>query len=506
MLDGRQVLLNLSASELQRIPIDEPFVAIANRQQPAIDEFILAKIFKPITPHFRILTTKDLKISYKERYEQLRSVKLSLRSPILQFDQLDMLSTSLANQHSLGICIDYFDDTFWNLPRRQSLKSLFKIIKTLQVPIVPIHLEYDPNLCNPELKLQVRIGQPISVQMQKQFTAIDRFRKFVQTKIYALGSALEVQKFYLPQQAAADQQVPLIDPIPQHLLEQDIQYLKFQNLLSAQGDFDVFIAKATDIPNIIKEIGRLREKTFRAVGEGTGKCYDLDEFDLYYEQLFIWDRVAKRLVGGYRLGRGDDIFHTYGVEGFYIYSLFKIRHPFFKVMQQSVELGRSFVIETYQKKRLPLYLLWRGILFFLLRHPQYRYLYGPLSISKYYSQVSKSIIVAFIRKFYFDHHLAQYLRPRKPFQLKLERLDIDVLLDQFKGNLGNLDQFIEDIEPQHFRIPILMKQYIRQNARFISFNVDPNFSDALDGFMILDLNDVPYTTIQALQKESSCNK
>ncbi|HMR44192.1 MAG TPA: GNAT family N-acetyltransferase, partial [Saprospiraceae bacterium] len=220
-------------------------------------------------------------------------------------------------------------------------------------------------------------------------------------------------------------------------------------------------------------------------------------------QLIIWDREEKRIVGGYRLGEGDEIFNKYGIEGFYISSLFKIETGFYPIIQKSVELGRSYIVEDYQKKRLPLFLLWRGILFFLLKNPQYRYLYGPLSISKYYSNVSKSIIVEFIKRYFFDHELSKFLKPRKPFKVRTEKVDIDLLLRNLPAELNALDNFIEDIEPEHFRIPVLLKQYVKQNAKFISFNVDPNFSDVLDGFMILDLNDVPLATIEALKKEVS---
>ncbi|MCB0640320.1 MAG: GNAT family N-acetyltransferase, partial [Phaeodactylibacter sp.] len=190
-----------------------------------------------------------------------------------------------------------------------------------------------------------------------------------------------------------------------------------------------------------------------------------------------------------------------GGEGFYIHSLFRIQRGFFPIMRKAVELGRSYIVPAYQKKRLPLFLLWKGILYFLLANPQYRYLYGPMSISKHYSNISKSLIVAFIRKYYFDETLAQYLKPRKPFRAKVEKVDLEVLMDHFGNEMKLLDNFIEDIEPEHFRIPVLMRQYIKLNARFISFNVDPNFSDVLDGFILLDLQDVPYAMIEALKEE-----
>ena len=171
-------------------------------------------------------------------------------------------------------------------------------------------------------------------------------------------------------------------------------------------------------------------------------------------------------------------------------------------MEESVELGRSYIVPEYQKHRLPLFLLWKGILFFLLRNPQYKYLYGPMSISKYYSNISKALIIAFVKKYYFNDDLAKYLKARNPFRFKSRNVDIKVLMENLDAKIRSLDNFVEDIEPNHFRIPVLLKQYIKLNARFISFNVDPNFSDVLDGFIILNLQDVPYAVIENLQKEA----
>ncbi|MBK9015008.1 MAG: GNAT family N-acetyltransferase [Saprospiraceae bacterium] len=171
----------------------------------------------------------------------------------------------------------------------------------------------------------------------------------------------------------------------------------------------------------MQEIGRLRELTFRVVGEGTGKTRDLDEYDLYYRQLILWDRESKQIAGGYRMGIGDEIFERYGAAGFYISSLFKIKEGFHPYMKKSVELGRSFIVPDHQRKRLPLFLLWKGILYFLLKNPRFSYLYGPVSISKYYSNLSRGVIVAYIKKYFYNNELAHFLKPRKPFKVKVDK-------------------------------------------------------------------------------------
>lgn len=276
----------------------------------------------------------------------------------------------------------------------------------------------------------------------------------------------------------------------------EVTTLASHQLITERGKFQVYMAKSSDIPLILQEIGRLREITFRAVGEGTGKDIDLDEFDNYYYNLFIWDTEAQRIVGGYRVGLGDEIIRQHGIKGFYINSLFDIDRRASPTLSQSIELGRSYIIEDYQNGYLPLFLLWRGILLFLLQNTQYRYLIGPVSISKFYSHISKSMIVAFVKQHYYNHELAPYFNPKTPFQVQLDNID----MQQIKGNrLKDLEKFMSTIEPAHIKIPILLKQYTKLNARFLSFNLDPNFSDALDGLMLLDLQLLPPEMLELLQ-------
>lgn len=283
-----------------------------------------------------------------------------------------------------------------------------------------------------------------------------------------------------------------------NLLGKEVATLAPNQLITERGKFQVYMAKAADIPLILQEIGRLRELTFRAVGEGTGKDIDLDEFDNYYYNLFIWDTEAQRIVGGYRVGLGDEIIKQHGIKGFYINSLFDIDKKAGTTLKQSIELGRSYIIEDYQKGYLPLFLLWRGILLFLLQNTQYRYLIGPVSISKYYSNISKSMIVAFVKKHFFNDKIAQYFTPKTPFEVQLE----DVDMNQIDGDgLKDLEKFMAKIEPAHIKVPILLKQYTKLNAQFLSFNLDPNFSDALDGLMLLDLRLLPPEILELLQEK-----
>lgn len=267
-----------------------------------------------------------------------------------------------------------------------------------------------------------------------------------------------------------------------------------------KNQYCVFLVPAADVRPLIQELGRLREFTFRKVGEGTGNAVDVDAYDDHYIQLFIWDKVKQRIVGGYRLGGGNKILPSLGIEGFYLSSLFDISEEARPLFRNALELGRSFIIPDYQKMHLPLLLLWKGILHYLVQNPWCKYLIGPVSISKYYSTVSKSVIVAYIKKFCFDEELATYFKPRKAFEAQLKGIDIERAFSQPNSEMADLEDFLNTIEPGHIKVPILLKQYAKQNAKFIGFNLDPNFSDALDGLMILDIANLPSSTLKMLSR------
>ncbi len=412
------------------------------------------------------------------------------------------------------LVVDFSENFVGKMEQEFVQRQVLKTLRKSGVPVIPIHLSTDSPrgsvfrrifplqnfLPGQPIRVNVRVGSPVFPTEIALFPKTKTWVKFLQAHIFSLGSPLKVSEDFFKKNEPQKPQ-PLAPPVAQIDLEKDIAELRPEQKIASRGQFDIFVAPFHALPNVVFEIGRLREMTFRAVGEGTGQPRDLDAYDIYYQQLIVWDREKKQIVGGYRIGEGDLIFRRFGLNGFYISSLFKIKTALFPVLEQSVELGRSYIVPEYQKHRLPLFLLWKGILHFMLAHPQYRYLYGPVSISKYYSEVSKSVIVEFIQHYFFDKNLAKYVSPRKPFRFKNRDVDAKLLVEAMGQQFENLDEFVETIEPEHFKMPVLFKQYLKQNARFIAFNVDPNFSDCLDGLMILDIQNVPVSTIESLKTE-----
>lgn len=282
--------------------------------------------------------------------------------------------------------------------------------------------------------------------------------------------------------SAARQAAP--SPIAQSLLQSEIEALPAEQLLVRSGTYSVHYARASQIPRCLQEIGRLREIAFREVGEGTGRPTDVDLFDAYYMHLFVWDHETGMIVGAYRLGLVDEILARYGKRGLYTHSLFKYADRALQALNPSIELGRSFVRAEYQRSFSPLLLLWRGIGEFVVRHPRYATLFGAVSISNEYAPASRRLMVDYLSANNLERTLAQHVKPRRPFLdgAVTDRAQIAALSD-----IEDVSRMVKTIERDGKGVPILLKQYLKLGGRLLAFNTDQNFSNALDGLIMVDL-------------------
>ncbi len=364
-------------------------------------------------------------------------------------------------------------------------KAALRLVREARVPVLPLH--WKPA----DQTARTRVGQRLAPALFDRLPGRARLHRYLRARVHCLG--LVPERAVGPSAEGTDRH-PFLrvirTPFDGTLLEGEIAALPAGALLLERGPFAVFAATAAQIPHLLCEIGRLREVAFHAAGEGSRQPIDLDEYDATYRHLFCWDRAERRLVGAYRLGMGPELLAVAGKRGFYLHSLFRIDDALVPLLGESLELGRSFVVPAYQGQRLPLFLLWQGITAWLERHPALRWLIGPVSISNHYAPVSRSLMVRYIRAHHFDAALARHVRPRKAFRPDFGRLDADALLEPLDGDPGSVDALIADLEPAHFRLPVLLRQYFAQHARIIGFNVDPDFSDALDGFMVCRVEDL----------------
>ncbi len=283
---------------------------------------------------------------------------------------------------------------------------------------------------------------------------------------------------------------PIADAPAVELLEREIAALPPAHFLGDVHEYAVHYAAAGEIPSVLHEIGRLREHTFRRVGEGTGRAVDLDEFDADYLHLFVWNRERKQIVGAYRLGLSDEIIDRRGISGLYTSTLFKYRRALLDEMGPAIELGRSFVRPEYQKEYAPLMLLWRGISRFIAAHPRYKIMFGPVSISNDYQSLSKHLLMEFLKENGAAPDLQKLVTPRNPPKFGHFREIERELAGTSVKRIEDVDELVSEIESDRAAMPILLRQYLKLNAKLLAFNVDPDFGDVLDGLMLADLTKV----------------
>ena len=345
--------------------------------------------------------------------------------------------------------------------------------------------------------IHVALGTPVDTEALRAFGDRAKVVQYLRLRTYSLkplcSSDANVLKTVKP---FAQYRLPVVDAPDTRLLVDEIENLPAECLLVENDAMAVLCLKAAQAPWMLQEIGRLRELTFRACGEGTGMPSDIDLYDSYYRHLVIWHRTKQEVVGAYRLGLTDEVLRRSGKRRLYTQTLFKYKRPLLSVLNPGIELGRSFVREEYRKDYAPLLLLWKAIGHFVARHPRYRRLFGPVSISADYQTVSQQLLVDFLRLNRFDVELARYVKPRHPF--KYHNPVTWWGGNQEKANdIGAVSHLIAEIEADSKGVPILIKHYLKLGGRFLGFNVDPRFSHVLDGLILVDLY---HTDIRLLNK------
>ena len=406
-------------------------------------------------------------------------------------------------------------------------EAALKLIRKAEVPVVPIYfharnsrLFYRLSKINDVFRtaklpseltsqssrpIKVRIGQPISVKAQQEEPTLESFTELLRKKTYLLANAFEKESIL--DKMPTTLKIPkspkkIASAVSKKVLQGEIDKLREKDCRMLQSkNYEVYLAQQSDMPFILNEIGRQREITFREVGEGTNNSIDLDEFDAYYHHLFLWDNEDQCIVGAYRMGLGSQIFKKYGIDGFYLQDLFRFEPELYGMMEKSIEMGRAYIVKEYQQKPMPLFLLWKGIVHTTLRHPEHKYLIGGVSISNQFSNFSKSLMIEFMKSNYWDPYVAQYVRPKKEFKVQLKDADKEFVFDETQADLNKFDKLINEVEPGSLRLPVLIKKYIKQNAKVVAFNVDPLFNNSVDGLMYIKIADLPESTVKPVMEE-----
>lgn len=527
------VHFEIPEKDLKRIPKTGPFVTISNHPLGAIDGLILLKLFLEQRPDYKVVanfllhrlvplkpyvmpvnpfeTRKDAKSSVGGIKQALSHIQAG--SPFGLFPAGEV-STHLEGRKVV--------DKPWS-------NEAIRLIKKAKVPVIPVYFhaknsasfyrlaKLNENLRTARLPgemlkqshraIGVRIGNSISLKDQDAYEDPTEYSNFLRQKTYFLANSYEKKNLLqsFPKQIKfpiKKQPKSIADEMASEALEREVEDCRdHSRRLLVSNNYEVFIAERKHIPNIVLELGRLREITFRSVGEGTNKSLDLDKYDDYYQHMFLWDNQANKIAGAYRMGLGSQIYQTHGIDGFYLNELFRFEPELHKTLSESIEMGRAFITAEYQQKPMPLFLLWKGIVHCTLRYPEHKYLIGGVSISNKFSNFSKSMMIEFMKSNYYDPYMAQFVRPKKEFKVKLKDIDKDFVFDSTKADLTKFDKIIDEIEPGNLRLPVLIKKYIKQNAKVVAFNVDPLFNNSVDGLMYIRIEDIPESTVKPVMEE-----
>ncbi|MCH2192655.1 GNAT family N-acyltransferase [Kordia sp.] len=530
LLEEYQIKFEIPEEDLKRLPKNGAYVTISNHPLGGIDGILLLKLMIEQRPDYNIIANfllhrvEPLKpyvmpVNPFEDHKGAKSSIAGFKQSIMHLREGKPLGIFPAGEVSTYKDGKLIVDKPWE-------EAAMKLVQKAKVPVVPIYFHAKNSrffyrlarisdtlrtaklpselLTQKNRVIKVRIGKPISVKAQNEYENLADFTEFLRKKTYMLSNTYEKQN--LLSKVPTSLKIPkppkqIITPVSAEVIQQEVESLSKKHHLLTSKNYQVFLAEASEIPNVLREMGRLREITFREIGEGTNKAIDLDKFDHYYHHMFLWDSDAKKIAGAYRMGLGSQIYASYGINGFYLQDLFRFEPELHKMMSQSIEMGRAFIIKEYQQKPMPLFLLWKGIVHTTLRHPEHKYLIGGVSISNQFSNFSKSLMIEFMKSHYYDPYIAQYIHPKKEFKVKLKDADKDFIFDETAADLNKFDKIIDEIEPGSLRMPVLIKKYVKQNAKVIAFNVDPLFNNAVDGLMYIRIADLPECTVKPVMEE-----
>ena len=530
ILDDLKIKFEIPKEDFKRLPKDGAYITISNHPLGGIDGVLLLKLMLEREPNFKIIANfllhriEPLKkyimpVNPFENHKDAKSSVVGIKETLRHLSDGKPLGMFPAGEVSTYKDGKLMVDKPWE-------DGAIKVIRKAQVPVIPIYfhaknsrLFYLLSSISSTFRtaklpsevfsqknriIKVRVGKPISVHEQNEYKSIEEYSEFLRRKTYMLANPFEKESNFLPTPSLKLPKSPkkIVTGANQEKMIAEVEVARNSDCRLLQSkNYEVFFTEASKIPNILHEIGRLREITFREVGEGTNESIDLDKHDKYYHHLFLWDNETNKIAGAYRMGLGSKIFPKYGINGFYLNDLFRFEPELYDMMHKSIEMGRAFIIKEYQQKPMPLFLLWKGIMHTTLRYPEHKFLLGGVSISNQFSDFSKSLMIEFMKSNYYDPYIAQYIHPKKEYKVKLKDADKDFIFNETEADLNKFDKIIDELEPGSLRLPVLIKKYIKQNAKVVAFNVDPLFNNAVDGLMYIRIADIPDSTMKPVMEE-----
>ena len=514
--------------QLDRIPAEGGFITVSNHHFGSIDGLILSSTIGRKRPDYRILTTYALSLIPGLRDTFMPVDNLTKGGSAKSIKGIRMALQHMKDGGPMGFFPAGEVATYQKKAKRTAVAkkriiedkpwadNVMKMIKNAGFPVIPIYFEgtnsrffHFLGKIHPRLRtirlihemlnkkgchVRVRIGAPISAEEIQKYD-VSELGRYLRNRTYALAAQCvppkEVQEQFYG--------VPVADPVDPQLIRGEIESIK-DRILFEVGDYRCYLTTVDGIPNTMKELSRLRELTFRGVGEGTGKATDTDIYDTYYHHLLLWSIPNGELVGAYRLGVGSEIVKNHGgIKGFYCASLYKFAEGNEEFLSQCIELGRTIIVPKYQREVQALRLLLAGVSSSIIKFPEAKYFFGPVSISNDLPDFYQSLIVWFIEHNLCVKDVHPFAQPTHPFRSDFLAVNPEQLLSHIEDT-DELDKLIIAISDGKYRQPVLVKKYFTFGARIICFNVDPLFNSSLDGLILLNFKDFRKASLHSLIK------
>jgi len=536
-LDVLGVKYSIATEDLKKIPVSGPLVVVSNHPFGGLEGLVIGALLMGIRPDFKMMGNYLL--------GQFRE----LRAWLVSVDPFGNGQSKPSNVGPMKQCLRWVKDggALITFPAGEVSHLVVKkrqvadppwsphigaIIRHAHACALPMYFDGRNSslfqlagMVHPRLRtamlareltnkthsrVRVFAGRPVPWSRLKDFDSDEQRVNYLRMRSHVLRHRTSKEKrrisSFVPViiRKTAPEAIPR--PADSGRLRREVEALSDHQHLVQVGDFSVYVASSHEIPKVLREIGRLRELTFREVQEGTGKALDLDRFDQHYRHLFLWNHGTEELVGAYRLGLADEILGTHGKKGLYTNTLFRFKPAFLARLGNAMELGRSFVRSEYQRKKACLSLIWRGIGEFIGQNPHYTILFGPVSISEEYHFLSKNLMVQFLRDKKLDPELSRYVRARKPHRMlggsKVKGVDRTALRSSLR-TMEDVSALVSEIEADGKGVPVLLKHYLKLNATLLSFNKDKSFSNVLDGLIWVDLTRVEKRLLKRYMGETA---
>ncbi len=522
LLAEMRVELRMDAADMARIPVTGPVVAVANHPFGMLDGAVLAVLLTRVRPDVKVMTNYLLRdvpelarhCIFVDPFQSDRAIhagnvdvnRRAMREAMAWLQRGGMLAIFPAGEVSqwqfpqAEIADPVWNDTAARLIRRTGAAALPVYFRGRNS--VGFHLF---GMIHPRLRtafllqeflhqegrtVEVRVGSEIPSEAVASIPDDREAIEYLRWRTYLLARRHRSEKSWpetMQCKISAKMQEPIAAAEPADLLAEEMNRLPGQRCLAESGDLAVYVAKASEAPRTLQELGRLREVTFRLAGEGTGKRRDLDRFDRYYWHVLLWHKSKQELVGAYRAGSTAEILAERGVRGLYTSTLFRYDARVFEKIGPALELGRSFVRPEYQRQYAPLLLLWKGIARLVATQAGAPVLFGAVSISNHYSKASREMIYRFFEARMQEDELAGLIEARHPFRpTRLRPWDCRAMCHALR-DLEDLSQPITDVEVDGKGLPILLRQYAKVGGKLLGFNVDRKFANTLDGLVVVDL-------------------